>query len=234
MNLKLDFVLDDNFFNETKSGGRIINNGILDCIIQSAYITNSQTSKAKMLNLVIKKVEDENNTQANNQTIYNAFVLFKADGSPSEIGQQQLVKLAMVCNIDPSEMTHIQTTKQDIKDYAGNTITVDAIQQFTGRKFTGRFQQEYSQYNGKITDKVRLRNYFRITDKASAVEIYKNESFGKQYEIEKTSIPNEPLYLDGLTKEMVELDKQEKLNNNKSNISQTTSTNKFSDDDVPF
>lgn len=207
MELGIELLSDASQLQESEKVGRIINNGMCDIIITNCYVAKpkDQNAKGLSLNLEFKKAEDFANNQANTQTIFQAIIYKKSDGTINPMGQELLSKIAKVTGKSLSDINKTLPTQIKIGQ---NVETFDAIAALTGAKLTGKFRQEFGLYNNKLTDKVRLITVFRSSDKASAAEIINQEAgktveIGKQYSIEKSK-EILPKYNDGLTPESVE------------------------------
>lgn len=207
MSLGIELLNDAEQLQESSNSGRIVNNGMCDIIITNCYVNKPKNTESKglALNLEFKRAEDFANNNADTQTIFQAIVYKKVDGTVNPMGQELMSKIAKVTGKTMQEINKTLPTQVKIGQ---NTETVDAIVALTGAKITGKFRQEFGLYNDKLTDKVRLVTVFRTSDKASAAEIINSEAgkqveIGKQYSIEEAKGVT-PKYNDGLTPESVE------------------------------
>lgn len=215
MNLNLGLKVTEEALKEYSGNGLFINNGMVDVVIDTAYVRQSKTedSKALSLCLILKKAEDEDNPKAQTQTIYDAIILRKTDGSINESGKNMLTKLAVVTGLDPESIGETES-KTIIAGKDKKEVTVESIPELAGRSFTGKFQQEFSKYNDKIYEKIQLLTVFRTTDKATAQEINQKEQgtkveLGKQFTLE-FEIEVKPKYLNDLTEEEVKASRSKK------------------------
>lgn len=215
MNLNLNLKATEETLKDYSGNSLFISNGMVDVVIDTAYVRESKSkdSKAISLCLVLKKAEDEDNPKAQTQTIYDAMILFKKDGTPNEIGTNMLTKLAVVTGVNPESIGETESKIIKVGKEA-KELTVECIPELTGRSFTGKFQQEFSKPEDKIYEKIQLLSVFRITDKATAQEIDQDSKgvqvqFGKQYAIEsETEI--KPKYLNDLTEQEVKASRSSK------------------------
>lgn len=208
MDLGMQLVNDAERLQEVSGEGRIINNGMCDIIITNMYVNKSKdaNSKGLALNMEFKRAEDFNNDNAPTQTIYQAVVYKKSDGTVNTYGQDLMSKIAKVTGKSQTEINKT-VTKQIPMGKDKKMETVEAIPALCGARLTGKFRQEFDLYNDKLIDKVRLITVFRTKDKASAPEIINHDEgkevvLGKQYamEAEKEITPK---YLKELTPERV-------------------------------
>lgn len=208
MDLGMQLVNDAERLQEASGEGRIINNGMCDIIITNMYVNKSKdaNSKGLALNMEFKRAEDFNNDNAPTQTIYQAVVYKKSDGTVNIYGQDLMSKIAKVTGKSQTEINKT-VTKQIPMGKDKKMESVEAIPALCGAKLTGKFRQEFDLYNDKLIDKVRLITVFRTKDKASATEIINHDEgkeivLGKQYamEAEKEITPK---YLKELTPEKV-------------------------------
>lgn len=232
MNLGMEITNDANRLQESNGEGRIINNGMCDIIITNMYVNKSKdgNNKGLALNMEFKKAEDMNKEDAVKQTIFQAIIYRKADGTVNTYGQDLLSKIAKVCGKTQDELNKT-VSKQITIGKDKKVETVEAIPALTGAKLTGKFRQEFDMYDGKLTDRVRLLTVFRTTDKASAQEILKAAEgadvvLGKQYAMENEKEVT-PRYANGLNAEKVEQLKKEQSNNSNNTSKATEADSNF-------
>lgn len=223
MNLNLDLTPTEEALKEYSGNGLFISNGMVDVVIDTVYVRQSKTKDSKSLSLclILKKAEDEENPKAQTQTIYDAMILRKTDGSVNVSGKDLLIKLAVVTGVNPQSINETES-KIIIAGKDKKEITVDCIPELSGRKFTGKFQQEFSEYNDKIYEKVQLLTVFRLSDKATAQEIDQKDKgveveLGKQFKLE-SEVEIKPKYSGTLTEEKV------KASRNKTKSEETANT----------
>lgn len=236
MNLNLDIERTEEALKESTGSSKFITNGMVDVVIDTAYVkeVEDKENKGLSINLILKKLEDKDNPKAVTQTIYNAIVIRKKDGSINDFGKSLFNKLAVVSGIKSNKINETET--KNITVGADNKpLKVEAIAELEDRVFTGKFQAEYSLYNKEVKEQIRLLTVFRTKDKASAQEIAQEKEgteveIGKHYSIEseKEIISR---YKDGLNEEKVKEYYQNR--NKKDNNTKTTNkpSNSLLDDD---
>lgn len=233
MDLGMQLIDDAERLQETSGEGRIINNGMCDIIITNMYVNKSKDANNKGLafNMEFKRAEDFNNDNASTQTIYQAVVYKKSDGTVNTYGQDLMSRIAKVTGKSQTEINKT-VTKQIPMGKDKKMESVEAIPALCGAKLTGKFRQEFDSYNDKLIDKVRLLTVFRTKDKASASEIINHDKgkevvLGKQYamEAEKEITPK---YLKDLTPEKVA--ELKKAGNSSSSSKASTDDGNFLDD----
>lgn len=236
MKLNLEVTRDEQKLTENTGSSRFIINGMHDVVIDTAYVEEQKDdSKAISISLVLKKYEDREDSKAPTQTIYNAILARKKDGELNEFGKALLDKLCIVSGVKSSKLNETET-----KTITRNNKTekVEAIVELEGRAFTGKFQQEFSKYDNKIIEKIRLITVFNVKNKASAQELLQKENgveeveIGKHYNIE-SSKTIETKYKDKLTKEEVDeyIKNKSKSSDSKSETTSKKSNSSLLDDD---
>lgn len=183
----------------------ITQSGIYEVVIKHVLYQKSQNG-SETIDLVI-------NYQGQDQTIWSAIRLTNNDGT-ANFENSLFNKLCIICGAtDGSEVSDPVPIELPI---GKNNELVECmeVQDLAAQPVYIRLQMEYSMYNEEIKMRKKVRNFFRITDKATAQEIVNNTDFGKQYAEEEKNATVDT-YRDNLTKEDIDAWKKEKSENKK-------------------
>jgi hypothetical protein len=181
---------------ETSGSSYISKSGIYDVEIAFASLDVSKNG-AESVNFNL-------NYNGNSQTIYGPYVTNK-DGNVNEIGAKLINKLAIVSGMGDGDEFEIEEETHKVgKDNKPQEFAV--ITNFSELPIKIRLQEEYSMWDGKIKKTMRIKNFFRAEDNASAEEIIDgdNSKFGTRYTLEEEKYADNVTYKDGLTSEDVE------------------------------
>lgn len=207
------------------AGSKFINaSGIYPVTIKFASIDVSK-SGAKSVNFNI----DYN---GNSQTIYGPYITNKA-GDPLEIGLGLVRdRLGVIAGVD-GDLTIEEETHAVGKDNKEQEFAV--ITDFSDLQVQMRIQMEYSKYNGNISEKKVIKNFFR-EDGASAEEILAIENgeeaeIGKRLAYETEKFATNITYRDDLTESDVSKFKENRKSGGKNSGAtptvNTTAANKL-------
>lgn len=192
VNRKIDAVKDGG-----AGGGYINSSGIYDVKILFASIDVSKNG-AKSVNFNIEY-------NGNAQTIYGPYIT-DSKGNPLDIGLGLVRdKLGVIAGVD-GDLTIEEETHNVGKDNKPQEFAV--ITDFTDLECKMRIQMEYSLYNGTLSEKKVIKNFFAANG-ASAEEILKAENgedveIGKRLAYETEKFASAVTYKDSLTPEDVE------------------------------
>lgn len=170
--MKLSISKSKDVVSEAGSGGNFIGgSGIYDVTINFASVAQSDKSEAQSVNFNITY-------NGNTQTIWGPYVTDK-EGNDIEIGSNLILKLGLIAGMeDGDELEFSEETFKVGKDNTPTEFTI--IDQFTDLDVKMYIKQEFSRYNGKITERLALKAFFRSEDGASAEEIVNDKDFGKR------------------------------------------------------
>lgn len=164
------------------SGSKYLNkSGIYDVVINFASIEASK-SGATSVNFNVTYGGESH-------VIYGPYIADK-DGNELKVGKQLIVdKLGNIAGVDE---LNIETETHVVgKDKKAQEFTV--ITDFSGLAVKVRLQEEYSRYNGEITQKMVIKNFFR-EDGASAEEIVNGTEIGKRLAYEQANLADKVTY----------------------------------------
>ena len=181
---------------ETSGSSYISKSGIYDVEIAFASLDVSKNG-AESVNLNL-------NYNGNSQTIYGPYVTNK-DGNVNEIGAKLINKLAIVRGMDDGDEFEIEEETHKVgKDNKEQEFAV--ITNFSELPIKIRLQEEYYKWDDNIKKTMRIKNFFRAEDNASAEEIIDGDTskFGTRYTLEQEKYADNVTYKDGLTSEDVE------------------------------
>jgi hypothetical protein len=178
---------------QESSGGKFIGkSGIYDITILFASVDTTKNG-ATQVNFNIEY-------NGNTQTLWGPIVQNK-DGSDNTIGMTLINKLAIIAGLgDGDEPTIEEETHPVGKDNTERDFAV--ITDFSDLECKIRVQEEYSTYNGNISDKLNIKAFYSA-DGAVADEIVNETEIGVQLEKDQAYASN-VTYRDGLTAEDVD------------------------------
>ena len=184
---------EDSIKDYSGDGGNFINkSGIYECIVKHAIVDTSANG-SKSINLWI----DYNGQE---QMLFQAMRLTNTDGKEN-LGAKLFTKFCIVAGADNGTEVEDPVSVMLPVGKAKEEKECMVLEQFNDTPVLFRLQMEYSMYNGKIQEKKIVRNFFRLTDKATAAEIVNNsEEKGSQYEKE-LELADRVTYKDDLTNE---------------------------------
>lgn len=178
--------------------------------------SSNYLNKSGMYEVIIKDLivdVTQNNSQHINmfleyngqeQIIFQAMRLTNNDGSPNVVGCALFNKLNVICGAGDGAEVSDPVEKTLPIGKGGEMKECYVLEQFSDTPIILRLQMEYSLYDGKIQERKAIRNFFRVTDKATASEIVNNsDTKGAQYAKEE-EIAEVTTYKDGLTEEAVQ------------------------------
>ena len=174
-------------------GNWISKSGIYNVTLKHVLFQQSQNG-SKSLNFVIDLDGQE-------QVMYNAIRLTNNDGTDN-FEANLFNKLCVVCGAADGDDVH-DPVPVTLKIGNKEAEQYQELQDFQNENVLMRVQMEYRRYNESIQEKRAIKNFFRITDKATAQEIINGVEPGKQY-IEEEKIGDKITYKDGLTPEEVQ------------------------------
>lgn len=177
----------------TGGGASFINTeGIFDIVLKFASISTTKNG-AKSLNLNIE-------WNGNSQTIWGPTIQ-NTDGQPNDIGMSLVNKLSVIAGLSDGDVLDIEDQTHKVgKD--GKEQEFKVITNFSDLPCKIRTQREFSEYLGKVQERLLIRNVFR-EDGASAAELLEGGEIGVQLAKEAAEYVNGP-YLRGVTQEQVD------------------------------
>ena len=96
----------------------------------------------------------------------------------------RLCNILQVTNVTPPEVQE-HTVGKD------NTPTeFSVLTDFSDQEVAIRVQEEYSKYNGAIKKRLAIKNFYRLSDGASASEIASDSNFGDQFKKDQAYASN--------------------------------------------
>ena len=185
---------EENVKDYTGDGGNYINKSGMYEVILKRVIVDSTANGSEFINLWIEYNGQE-------QIIFQAMRLTNNDGSVN-LGQKLFTKMAVVCGA--TEGAEIADPVTEMLPIGAKSVEKECsvLEDFNNQPVYMRVQMEYGMYEGKIQERKNVRNFFRLTDKASASEMVNGTEFGKQYE-QEMEYADKVTYKDGLTEEDV-------------------------------
>lgn len=177
----------------TGGGASFINTeGIFDIILKFASISTGKNG-SKSLNLNIE-------WNGNSQTIWGPTIQ-NNDGKPNDIGLSLVNKLSVIAGLGDGDVLDVEDQVHKVgKDNKEQEFKV--ITNFSDLPCKIRVQREFSEYQGKIQERLLIRNVFR-EDGATAAELLEGGEIGAQMAKEAADHVNGP-YLRGVTQEQVD------------------------------
>lgn len=160
--------------------------GLYNIQIVKAYMKLKEGTNAKTLHLRVK-VDDNEGQQV-------LFIRQTNKDGKENFEKILLDKLLVVCGIE--EVKRLIPTRFTYKD---KEYMEDCIQELENKKVIVQIKQEFDQWEGKINERFVVKNFFRVDDKATAVEIVDQKNFGKKYESLDDEYINATVYKNGVT-----------------------------------
>lgn len=200
------------------AGLAINKSGLYNVQIVKAYVKLKEGTSAKTLNLRVK-VEGAEGQQV-------LFIRQTNKDGKENFEKILLDKLLVVCGIE--EVKRLIPTKFTYKD---KVYTEDCIQELENKKVIVQIKQEFDQWEGKINERFVVKNFFRIDDKATAVEIVEQKDFGKKYESLDDEYVNATVYKNGVTAQQAKAYLDARRSGNQSSEAATVSSG---EDEIPF
>lgn len=201
------------------SGLAINKSGLYNVQIVKAYINTKEGTQSKTLNLRVK-VEDSESQKV-------LFIRQTNNDGKENFEKILLDKLLVVCGIE--EVKRLVPTKFS---YKGKEYFEDCIEELNNKKVIVQVKQEFSKWNGQINERFRVINFFRVDDKATAVEIVEQKDFGKKYESLDDEYLNSASYKDGVTAQEAKAYIDARMSSNGQSNSSTSSVKES--DEIPF
>lgn len=155
-----------------ESGGSsfIGQSGVYDVTINFASLAES-TNGAESVNFNVTY-------NGNTQTIWGPYVT-DSKGNDLDIGGNLILKLGIIAGMDEGdELELVEETYAVGKDNKEQDFVV--IDQFTDLDVKMYVKQEFSRYNGAITERLNIQGFFRAEDGASAEEIVNEADYGNR------------------------------------------------------
>lgn len=173
---------------EGSSGSAIQQSGLYEVQIVKAYINTREGTQSKTLNLRVKPKDSDSQ---------KVFFIRQTNNDGKENFEKILLdKLLVVCGIE--EVKRLIPTKFKYKE---KEYFEDCIQELENKQVIIQIKQEFSKWNGQIQERFRVINFFRVDDKATAIEIVEQKDFGKKYESLDETYVKSPSYKDGVTEQ---------------------------------
>jgi len=153
---------------ESSGGSYISSSGIYDITIDFASLDVTKNG-AESVNFNIEY-------NGNKQTIYGPYVQ-AGNGDPLEIGLVLINKIFVIADAPEGE-PNIEEEEHNVgKDNKPQDFAV--FTDLSGIECKIRLQEEYSRYDGKITKRLAIKNFY-TSDGASAEEYISGENIGKK------------------------------------------------------
>lgn len=202
------------------AGKSISKSGLYNITIAKAYVKLREGTQSKTLNLRV--VVDG----AEGQSVL--FIRQTNNDGKENFEKILLDKLLVVCGIDEVKRLIPSKFKYKEKEYFE-----DCIQELENKKVIVQVKQEFDKWEGKISERFRVINFFRVDDKATAVEIIEQKDFGKKYNSLDDDYVNSTSYRNGVTAKEAEayIKAQREANGQKSDSNLVSNTG---DDEIPF
>lgn len=167
--------------------GLVINkSGLYNIQIVKAYMKLKEGTSSKTLSLRVK-VDGAEGQQV-------LFIRQTNKDGKENFEKILLDKLLVVCGIE--EVKRLIPTRFTYKD---KEYMEDCIQELENKRVIVQIKQEFDQWEGKINERFVVKNFFRVEDKATAVEIVEQKNFGKKYESLDDEYINATVYKNGVT-----------------------------------
>jgi len=172
--------------------------GIYDIDVLATFVSQKPGSKSLVIDFFIEYQEQQ-------QPLYGNLRIFNNDGNENKIGAATFNKLLVI--LDEDEAADPEEATLPIgKDSADKDVAI--IPNLTDFSVKMWVAIEYGKYNGSITEKKVIRNFYRAEDGASAEEIVNEAEPGRQYAKDLEYLENSDnkgyVYKDGVTAEEVE------------------------------
>lgn len=167
----------------------ILNSGLYDIKIRQAYIKRKEGTEGKTL--VLRVIKSGCTSLAESVL----FIRLNNNNGKENFEKVLLDKLLVVCGID--EVKRLVPTKFS---YNNKEFFEDCIPELKDKELVIQVKREFSRFNGKISDNLRVLNFFRKADKATAIEIIENKDFGAKFNSLDKSYVEATSYRDGVTK----------------------------------
>lgn len=200
------------------AGLAINKSGLYNIQIIKAYVKLKEGTSAKTLNLRVK-VEGSEGQQV-------LFIRQTNKDGKENFEKILLDKLLVVCGIE--EVKRLIPTRFTYKD---KEYMEDCIQELENKKVIVQIKQEFDQWEGKINERFVVKNFFRVDDKATAVEIVEQKDFGKKYESLDDEYVNATVYKNGVTAQQAKAYLDARKSGNSQSEAPTVSAG---DDEIPF
>ena len=153
---------------ESSGGSYISSSGIYDITIDFASLDVTKNG-AESVNFNIEY-------NGNKQTIYGPYVQ-AGNGDPLDIGLALINKIFVIADAPEGE-PNIEEEEHNVgKDNKPQDFAV--FTDLSGIECKIRLQEEYSRYDGKITKRLAIKNFY-TSDGASAEEYISGENIGKK------------------------------------------------------
>lgn len=198
-------------------GTRLVINksGLYNIQIVKAYMKLKEGTSSKSLSLRVK-VEGAEGEQV-------LFIRQTNKDGKENFEKILLDKLLVVCGIE--EVKRLIPTRFTYKD---KEYMEDCIQELENKRVIVQIKQEFDQWEGKINERFVVKNFFRVEDKATAVEIVEQRNFGKKYESLDDEYINATVYKNGVTAQQAKAYLDARRGDNQQSEASTVN------DEIPF
>lgn len=198
-------------------GTRLVINksGLYNIQIVKAYMKLKEGTSSKSLSLRVK-VEGAEGEQV-------LFIRQTNKDGKENFEKILLDKLLVVCGIE--EVKRLIPTRFTYKD---KEYMEDCIQELENKRVIVQVKQEFDQWEGKINERFVVKNFFRVEDKATAVEIVEQRNFGKKYESLDDEYINATVYKNGVTAQQAKAYLDARRGDNQQSEASTVN------DEIPF
>ncbi|TWO22602.1 hypothetical protein YZ82_01420 [Campylobacter hyointestinalis] len=187
------------------TGDYISSSGIYDVIIKFASISRGNNGSLS--------VDFNCEYKGSNVTLYG-LRLTNNDGSQN-FQANLFNKLLVIADLDgvaePTIEQHVVGKDSSPRDFS-------VITELSDLPVKVRVQYSYSLYEGKIVERREIKNFYRLSDGATASEIQMGNGFGNQLQKDMKYASN-ITYNDGLTEEVVNKWKEDKKNGVQTQVS---------------
>lgn len=174
----------------------------------SNYINQSGMYEVTIKHVLVSQSQNGSQTidlnldyQGQNQTLYSAIRLTNNDGSPN-FESINFNKLCIIAGGNEGDEIHDPVPISLPIGKGGEEKECMELQDLAELPVILRIQYEYYKYNDEIRESRRVKNFFRMADKATASEIVNKAIPGTQYE-EELKLADKVTYRDDITEEDV-------------------------------
>lgn len=208
------------------NGGIIKDSGIYKCVIERAEFTSNKKG-AKQIRLFV--------TPEGMSSSYIFGPRLEKDDKTEHYEKRLFDSLILCCGLTGLN----SPVKETVTFKSGKIQDVNVFKDLSGKEVYIRVQLEVTRYNNQVQEKLHLRNFFRASDKASAIEIITGSEAGKRFETEN-KIADKIIFSNNTTQEdLDELRNSWKENQSAGSILRVQSSNVSTldvddDDNLPF
>ena len=201
----------------------ILNSGVYDIKIKQAYVKKREGTEGKTLTLRVLRSGGDGVKES------VLFIRLNNNNGSENFEKVLLDKLLVVCGIE--EVKRLVPTKFT---YGQKEFFEDCIPELKDKELVVQVKREFSRFNGKINDNLKVINFFRSNDKATAIEIIEQKDFGKKWNSLDKEYVEATSYKDGVTKAEADAYIKAQQNARSGNVESNGTSSYSSDDAIPF